>query len=168
MPTPEERVRREIRNKVMQVAARDRAFAGQLLKLSAERMGRQGTHSANAALAQHAPDLLPALAESEQLSRRGEAEQPTLTREEMREAANRRRERQIDTNLEAGAADDLTIQAAAQRGMFDKARKAVGKLPDGPRKAYLAEFIDVREALSLVAKGEMAGAEKLAGTEPHR
>jgi len=26
----------------------------------------------------------------------------------------------------------------------------------------------VREALSLVAKGEMAGAEKLAGTEPHR
>ena len=256
--TSDDRARWEIRNRVMQVASRDRAFAEQLVKLSAEQMGKQEAHSASADLVrqaleggdletasnsileaikadpslnqapnlireiarrdraaadalivkyieqlhrvpvsigqgmgrvfmslpplvfpsiesdqqppgpsvirayasyliyclnqvkqtapelmrgahrqimpvwhpvkEHAPELLPAL--TELLNQSGGANQPILTREEMEESARRNRERRINEALNSGTADEFTIQAAAQRGSYDKARKAVDKLPD--------------------------------------
>lgn len=53
-PTPLELARRDLRNRVLQVASRDRAFAGSLIKLQKDNMDKSGAHIENATLAREA------------------------------------------------------------------------------------------------------------------
>ena len=53
-PTPLELARRDLRNRVLQVASRDRAFASSLIKLQKDNMDPSGAHIDNATLARQA------------------------------------------------------------------------------------------------------------------
>ena len=53
-PTPLELARRDLRNRVLQVASRDKAFAGSLIKLQEDNMDKTEAHIENATLARQA------------------------------------------------------------------------------------------------------------------
>lgn len=53
-PTPLELARRDLRNRVLQVASRDQAFAGSLIKLQKDNMDKSDAHLENATLARQA------------------------------------------------------------------------------------------------------------------
>ena len=112
-------------------------------------------------LKQHAPELIGAFLELEKLSRRpGESESlPPAGREETSAA---RYEDQIKDALKSRQSDDLMIYFAMSRGDFENARKLVDLLPDGDRKTQLVEQLNTREAMSLVAKGNLPEADRLA------
>src|SRR5438445_2384372 len=53
-PSETERSRSEVRNRILQVARRDPAYANQLVRLAAESLGRDETHASNSILASQA------------------------------------------------------------------------------------------------------------------
>ncbi|HYG09550.1 MAG TPA: hypothetical protein VD835_06220 [Pyrinomonadaceae bacterium] len=113
-------------------------------------------------LKQYAPDLTPAFSELEQLSRKtgDDASLPTL--ESMREAAKSRSEKRDKDALDSRRPDDLTINFAISRGDYERARKLIAKLPDGAQKTHLTDAVNMKEAVSLAARGDIVGAERLA------
>lgn len=111
---------------------------------------------------QYAPELMPAYMELERLSRGGREGNSLQTPEEITESLQRNRQKQVDTALDKDTIDASLIEPAVRRGMFDKARKAAENLPEGDRKTQLTDFINAQEAARLLAKGNIAGAEKLA------
>lgn len=111
---------------------------------------------------QYAPELLPAYQELEQLSRGGREGNSIQSPEEIADSLQRNRQKQLDATLDKDTIDASLVEAAVRRGMFDKARKAVGNLPEGDRKTQLTDLINAQEALSLLAKGNVTGAEGLA------
>lgn len=111
---------------------------------------------------QYAPELMTAYLELERLSRgRGEGNSPQ-TIGEITESSRHDRERQLNASLNQETLDVSLIEVAARRGMFDKARNALKTLPDGDRKTQLTDLVDAQEAASLVTKGDVVGAERLA------
>ena len=113
---------------------------------------------------QYAPELMPAYLELERLSRSGNEGNSSQTAEDLAESNRRERERQVDAALNQDTLDPSLIEAAVRRGMFEKARDAIKTLPDGDRKTQLKDFVDAQEAISLVAKGDVLRAERLAET----
>jgi hypothetical protein len=111
---------------------------------------------------QYAPELMPSYLELERLSRGGREGNSLQTPEEIKESLARNRQKQLDEALSKDTIDASLIDAAVRRGMFDKARKAAENLPDGERKTQLIDLINAQEALSLLAKDNASGAEKLA------
>jgi hypothetical protein len=111
---------------------------------------------------QYAPELMPAYLELERLSRGGREGNSIQTPEEIAEALRQNRQNQLDAALNRDTIDASLIEPAVRRGMFDKARKAAENLSEGDRKTQLTDLINAQEALSLLAKGNVTGAEDLA------
>jgi hypothetical protein len=125
------------------------------------RLGRNFLLSAWLPLRQHAPELTPAFNELELLSRRPgqDASLPTQTYEERDRELHDRRLREA---LDADRPGERAINSLIARGDFDNARKAIDRLSDGAQKAQLTDALNMRESLSLAAKGDVAGATRLA------
>ncbi len=112
-------------------------------------------------LKQYAPELTGAFLELERLSRRP-GEDASLPQKSFEEAYKEKYEKRLRDALDSGQPDELTINSAVGRGDFDKARKLIDKLSDGPQKTQLTEMVNMREALSLTAKGNTIEAELMA------
>jgi hypothetical protein len=114
-------------------------------------------------LRRYAPELTPAFTELERLSRKPGEDAPLRSPESFREDSEKQYERRVKDALASDQPDEMVIQSIISRGDFARARKLIAKLPDGARKTQLTETADAREALALLAKGDAAGAEQLAG-----
>lgn len=109
----------------------------------------------------YAPDLKGAFMQLEALSRTPgkDASLPTQSYEE----ADKERFQKKDSDaLNSNEPNDLSIGSALARENFDTARKLISKLPDGARKAEFTEQVNTKEAISLVKKGDLLGAQSLA------
>jgi hypothetical protein len=113
-------------------------------------------------LRRHAPELTPAFMELERLSRTPGQDDSLEAAARRAEEAQRNYERRMKDASERGQPDLILIHSAIGRSDFAKARKLIDKLPDGAQKRQLGETADAREALSLAAEGDLAGAETLA------
>lgn len=112
-------------------------------------------------LNRYAQDLAPPFLELEKLSRRpdGSSALPTAGAQEVSTA---RYEEQVKRALDGGKADELTINLAIGREDFTAAHKMIDTLPEGEQKSRLVEEVNTREAMSLAAKDDIDGAERLA------
>ena len=109
----------------------------------------------------YAPELRDRFMQLEALSRTPgtDASLPTQSNEE----ADKEKFRKEDTDaLNSNEPNDLSIRSLIAREDFDKARILIGKLPDGARKTQLTELLNTKEAISLVKKGDLTGAQSLA------
>lgn len=125
------------------------------------RYGRSFLLSAWLPLNAHSPELREPFMRLEALSRTPgkDASLPTQSNEE----AERERFRKQDNDaLNSNEPNELSIRSVIAREEFDKARTLIGKLPDGAGKAQLTEQLDTKEAISLVKKGDLTGAQSLA------
>jgi len=112
-------------------------------------------------LKQYAPDLTGAFMQVEALSR-GSGDSSELPQISGREASKERYESQVKQAFDSGKSDELLINFAISREDFKNARKLIDLLPDKNQKTRFAEMANMREAVSLAAKGETLEAEKLA------
>ncbi|HEX8130242.1 MAG TPA: hypothetical protein VF527_14155, partial [Pyrinomonadaceae bacterium] len=71
-------------------------------------------------------------------------------------------EKRAKDALDSNRPDELTINFAISRGDFERARKLIAKLPDGALKTQFTDMCNSKEAVSLAAKGDILGAERLA------
>ncbi|HEX8072249.1 MAG TPA: hypothetical protein VF546_20050, partial [Pyrinomonadaceae bacterium] len=109
-------------------------------------------------LRQYAPELTGAFLALEKLSRRPGEDAALPTPGSLKEAAQARYESRLKDALNSDQPDELTINFAIGRGDFAKARKLIDKLADGPRKAQFTDMVNMREALALVATGDLPAA----------
>ncbi|MDQ3908310.1 MAG: hypothetical protein M3268_08185, partial [Acidobacteriota bacterium] len=128
---------------------------------SAQRMRyRLGTISN--LLRSYAPEMTPAFNELERLSRRPGDSSPLPTLESSMENSQKDYERRVKDAMASDHPDELMIERIIGHGDFDKARKLIAKLDDGPKKDQLTQSLDAREALALLAKGDALAAEQIA------
>jgi hypothetical protein len=109
----------------------------------------------------YAPELREKFMQLESLSRTSgmDASLPTQNYEQ----ADKERFRKADTEaLNSDEPSELSIGSMIARKEFEKARKLISKLPDGPRKTALNEEVNMKEAISLGLKGDLLGAQNLA------
>jgi tetratricopeptide (TPR) repeat protein len=113
---------------------------------------------------QYAPELTSAFFALEQRSRKpgGDGAPGPESVDEMYEAYRSKNDQRIKSAVDSDQPDEGVIHLAISRGDFAKARKMIDKLADGPQKTQLIELVNAREALSLVAKGDILGADTLA------
>jgi hypothetical protein len=112
-------------------------------------------------LKQHAPELTEAFLELEVRRRRPNEDVP-LPKTTLDDVYKKKYQERMRDSLGKEQADEQSINAALSRGDFDKARKLINKLGDGAQKIQFLESVNLREALSLAAKGDTVGAERLA------
>lgn len=112
-------------------------------------------------LRQYAPELTGAFLELERISKRP-GESASLPQVSSDEAFRIREEERVKKALDSGQPDELTIHFAISQGDFDKARKMLDKLADGPQKTDHTETVNMREAISLATKGDILEAQRLA------
>jgi hypothetical protein len=112
-------------------------------------------------LQQCAPELAGAFLRLESLSRRP-GESTSLPQESAAETSGASYEDRVKKALDSDRPDEMTIEMAISHGDFDNARKLVEKLPEGDLKAQLVEEITAQEAVSLVSKGDIPEAKRLA------
>lgn len=112
-------------------------------------------------LRQYAPELTGAFIALERKSRTSD-DDASLPQESENELSKTRYEDRVKKALDSNQPDELTINFAISRGDFDKARKLLDKLSDGAQKTQLTEMVNMREALSLAAKGNTVEAGILA------
>lgn len=113
-------------------------------------------------LKKYAPELTNSFMELEARSRRPGDNSPLPTKKSIQEQYKERYEKRLKEALDSGEADEMTINFALSRGDFDQARKLIAKLPDGAQKTQFTEMVNSRQATSLAATGDLAGAERLA------
>jgi hypothetical protein len=113
-------------------------------------------------LQQFAPELTGVFMDLEKRSRRPGDDSTLPTATSLEERNKDRYEKQVKEALESGQSDETIINAAISRGDFNKARKLIDKLADGPKKQQLTEMADERESRSLAAKDDLPGAIRLA------
>lgn len=109
----------------------------------------------------YAPELRERFMHLEALSRTPgkDASLPTQSYEE----ADKERFRKQDNDaLNSNEPNDLAIGLVITREDFETARKLIGKLPDGERKAQFTERLNTKEAISLAKKGDLTVAQSLA------
>jgi hypothetical protein len=147
-----------------------RAYVGYVLEAIARlaqtepdglRAARTFLLSAWLPLRQHAPELMPAFVELERITRTPglSADLPTQSYEERDKELYERRDKDA---LKSERPDARSINSLINRGEFDTARKLIDKLPDGGEKEQLTEKLNASEAVSRTAKGDVAGATRLA------
>lgn len=115
-------------------------------------------------LKQYAPELTEQFLALEVQSRRPNETVP-LPRTSLEDEYKKRAREQAKNKAEGekDEPDEQVINAAIGRGDFAQARELINKLKDGPVKEQLTEDANVGEALSLATKGDISGAEILAG-----
>jgi tetratricopeptide (TPR) repeat protein len=113
-------------------------------------------------LKKYAPDLTTTFMELEARSRMAGDNSPLPTKQSSQEQNKERYEKRLKDALDSGEADELTINFAISRGDFERARKLIAKLPDGAQKTQLTDTVNSKEAISLAARGDIVGAERLA------
>jgi hypothetical protein len=113
-------------------------------------------------LKQDAPELTSAFMELERLSRRPGEDASPLPSASDTEARKARRAEQVQQALKSGRSDEAAIGLAVGQKDFASARKLIDLLPDEEKKLRLTDWVDAEESLSLAAKGDDTGAEKLA------
>jgi hypothetical protein len=113
-------------------------------------------------LKKYAPELTPRFMELEAQSRAPGDNSPLPTKQSSQEQNKERYEKRLKDALDSGVADDLTINFAISRADFERARRLIGKLPDGALKTQLTDMCNSKEAVSLAARGDTTGAERLA------
>lgn len=113
-------------------------------------------------LQQFAPELTGAFMDLEKRSRRPGDDSTLPTATSLEERNKDRYEKQVKEALESGQSDEIIINAAISRGDFNKARKLIDKLADGPKKQQLTEMTDEKESKSLAAQDDLPGAIRLA------
>jgi hypothetical protein len=113
-------------------------------------------------LQQFAPELTGAFMDLEKRSRRPGDDSTLPTATSLEERNKDRYEKQVKEALESGQPDEMIINAAISKGDFNKARKLIDKLADGPKKQQLTEMADERESKSLAAQDDLPGAIRLA------
>ena len=112
-------------------------------------------------LKQYAPELTEAFLELEVKSRSPNEPVP-LPKTSMEDVYRKRQQEELRAALGRDEPDERAIRIAVSRGEFDKARKLIAKLDDGPQKTQHLDSVNSREARGLAAKGDLAGAERLA------
>jgi len=117
--------------------------------------------SAWAPVKRYAPELTEAFLELERLSRRP-GDDASLPQESLLEKYREKREEKVRRALEDDVPDTSTINALIGDGDYDRARRLIEKLMDGPLKTQLTEKVNLREAISLASKGDVVGARALA------
>ncbi|MFZ0748806.1 MAG: hypothetical protein WAM70_05555, partial [Pyrinomonadaceae bacterium] len=113
-------------------------------------------------LNQYASDLRPQFLELEQRSRRPGERFSLPTERSMEQDYKDNYEKLVKRELEKDHPDEIVIQRAIGREDFDRARKMIDKLEDGPRKVQLLDLLNIKQALSLANKGEIEEARRLA------
>ncbi|HEV7904338.1 MAG TPA: hypothetical protein VGO96_10890 [Pyrinomonadaceae bacterium] len=113
-------------------------------------------------LKQHAPELTRTFMELEARSRVPGDNSPLPTQKTIQERYKERYEERLKDALDSGVADELTVNFAISRGDFERARKLIAKLSEGAQKTQFTEMVNTNEAVSLAAKGDPLGAERLA------
>jgi hypothetical protein len=113
-------------------------------------------------LKKYAPDLIGRFREMEMLSRRP-GDKVSWPPPDTRESFRKRKEELTKNLVESGEADPGVITLLIDRGEIAGARRLLDKLADGPPKTDLLNKLDAKEAVSLVKKGDLAGAQVLAG-----
>lgn len=108
-------------------------------------------------LKRYAPELQAAFMELEAASRTP-GRNTALPTPDSEKVWRERRDKQLKAGEESATPDDRTINSLINEGEFDRARKAIDKLPDGPAKAQHTEKLNMKEALRLAYKGDAAGA----------
>lgn len=114
-------------------------------------------------LRRYAPELTDAFLALEARTRAATGEKTPLPAKSIEAEYRKRYEEKVKEALESDRADEQAINASIGKGDFDKARKLIDKLPDGPQKDQFVETVNTQEALGLAAKGDVAGAAALAG-----
>jgi hypothetical protein len=112
-------------------------------------------------LPQYAPELTSTFMELERLSRRP-GENASLPSASDTEARKTRRTEQLQQAIKSGRSDEALVGLAVGQKDFVSARKLIDLLSNEEQKLRLTDWIDAEEALSLIAKGDDTGAEKLA------
>lgn len=113
-------------------------------------------------LKKYAPDLIGRFREMEMLSRRP-GDKASWPPPDNRERFRKQREELTKSLIESGEADPGVIALLIDRGEFAGARKLLDKLADGPQRTDLLNKLDAKEAVGLVKKGDLAGAQMIAG-----
>jgi hypothetical protein len=113
-------------------------------------------------LRQYAPEMTDAFLALEARTR-ATGDKTPLPAKSIETEYRKRYEEKVKEALESDRADEQAINVSIGKGDFDKARKLIDKLPDGPQKDQFVEAINTQEALGLAAKGDVAGTELLAG-----
>jgi hypothetical protein len=113
-------------------------------------------------LQQFAPELTPTFMQLEKLSRRPGENASLPTRQSLREESQDRYEQRLKAALHDQHFEEAIIYSAISHGDFGKVRTLIAKLDDGPQKTQFTDMVNMREALSLVVKGDLPGAERLA------
>lgn len=108
-------------------------------------------------LKRYAPEMQAAFMELEVASRTP-GRSTALPTPDSEKVWRERRDKQLKAGEESATPDDRTINSLINEGEFDRARKAIDKLPDGPGKAQHTEKLNMKEALRLAYKGDAAGA----------
>jgi hypothetical protein len=111
-------------------------------------------------LKQFAPELTGSFMQLERAGR-GPGENASLPPENGRNTGDADYQRVIKDALDTGRPDDFAFMSAFGREDFGSLRKMIDLLPDGEQKTRHTEFVNLREALSLINKGELNGAENL-------
>lgn len=114
-------------------------------------------------LQQYAPELISAFMNLESRSRRPGEKLTLPTPSGVEEQKRSKYERQIKDNLSSDQPDEAAIYTTISRDDFDKARKMIGKLQDQAKKKQFFEMVNSREVISIATKGDVYGAETLAG-----
>jgi hypothetical protein len=113
-------------------------------------------------LQRYAPELTGPFMALEKLSRGPGNDGSLPTPESTQERSQAQYERRLKAALEDETFEEAIIYSAIGRGDFAKARKLIDKLADGPRKAQFTDMVNMREALALVATGDLPAADRLA------
>ena len=113
-------------------------------------------------LNQYARDLQPQFLELEQRSRRPGERFSLPSQRSLEQDYKDDYEKLVKRELESDRPDEIVIQRAIGREDFAKAGKMIDKLEDGPRKVQLLDLLHVKQALSLVTKGDIEEARRLA------
>ncbi|MBC7930071.1 MAG: hypothetical protein H7Z38_05825 [Rubrivivax sp.] len=79
------------------------------------------------------------------------------------EAYQKQYKERMKNLLESKEPDVEVIGLLIDRGELDGARRLLDKLADGPQKTDLVNKLDAKEAVALVKKGDIAGAQMLVG-----
>lgn len=115
-------------------------------------------------LKQYAPELTGTFFQLEKLSRRpgddGSLPQGNICCDE---TVNSNYEDRVKKALNKEQPDEEIVYAAITRRDFERARKLLARLPDGAQKTQLTDTVNTKEAISLAARGDITGAETLAG-----
>jgi hypothetical protein len=112
-------------------------------------------------LKQYAPELTGAFMELERQSRRP-GEDASLPRESDLEIQREKSRERVKQSLDSDDPEPWAIGYLIHQGDFAKARKMLAKLKDGAQKSELTERVNMKEAVALTTKGDLAGAQRLA------